>query len=62
MSKHFRAVTALRRVVDDGTRLAAAMARQAELESRAPVRYSLTPAADAALTAPGDDTDGPSDP
>lgn len=62
MSKHSRAVTALRRVVDDGTRLAAAIARQEELESRAPVGYSLTRAADAALTAPGDDTEGPPGP
>jgi hypothetical protein len=52
-------VAALRGVVADGTRLAAAAARRAELESRTPVGYSLTPAAEAALTAPGDDPAGP---
>ena len=59
MSKNSHAVAALRGVVADGTRQAAALARRAELESRTPVRYSLTAAAEAALAAPGGQPAGP---
>ena len=50
MSKNSEAVAALRGVVADGTRRAAALAHRAELESRTPVGYLLTSAAEAALT------------
>jgi hypothetical protein len=53
VSRNSHAVAALRDVVTDGTRLAAVLARRADLESRAPVRYFLTPKANAALTKPG---------
>lgn len=59
MSKHSHAVASLRRVVADGTRLASTMAHRAELASRTPVRYSLTPAAEATLTGSGEDPAGP---
>ena len=59
MSKHSHAVAALRGVVADGTRQAALAARRAELESRTPVGYRLTSAAEAALAAPGGQPAGP---
>lgn len=55
MSKHSHAVASLRRVVADGTQLASTVAHRAELESRTPVRYSLTPPAEATLTGSGED-------
>lgn len=58
-SKHSRNVASFKDVVADGTRQAAVVARRAELESHTPVGYWLTPAADAALTAPGDNPAGP---
>lgn len=59
VSKNSRAVTALCGVIADGSRLAAIAACRAELEFRAPVRYVLTSAAEAALTAPGEEPAGP---
>lgn len=59
MTKNSHAIAALHGVIADGTRLAAALARQAEAESRAPVAYRLTPLAEAALTAPGEPAAGP---
>lgn len=48
-SKHARAVASLKNVIADGNRQAAAVAAQAERESRRPVRLSLTPEAERAL-------------
>ena len=48
-SKHARNVAALKNVVADGSRKAAAVAAQAERESRRPVPLSLTPEAERAL-------------
>jgi hypothetical protein len=47
------AAAALERVIADGSRLAAGLARQADLAALAPVSYSLTPLAVSALSGTG---------
>lgn len=49
MSRHSRAVASLRKVVADASQQAADEARRAERQTRAPVPYSLTARAEAAL-------------
>lgn len=49
--KHARNVASLKNVIAEGSRKAAAVAARADRETRTPVRLSLTPEAERALSA-----------